>query len=868
MKRYFLALFFLIILGVVVISDEFELLELSGEKKLLIEKIFLDKYTTQVVLDGKITFKILPLPYLEIPDIKILYENETISNLHKVTFHFNFKNLFTSSESHILTSNNTIKVKRAWLNLENIMKYINVNGLDDKLDFHLNVDYLDVNFTLQSEETINLISQDFKFQINNNLIQNSGLLTFNKHKFHYNYSVLNNKTDNDIDFKINTSRLFLNLHLQAFNYTNLSLKNGSITLNVKDENNPTNISTDSFNADIVSNGSGEIALNNTSFKGSILNNPKVIMKLYKVANNIFELQILIDIAKINITPFVDSELCLENLDLNETVKVILAMFPDREDFNMNLQLQLGKIIFGKHNIHNMNLHAYSVGNRTIIKRFSAHLPGESEVMLAGIIYGNEFRRKFYGFLNVESKDYTPIMEIYSCDDVFEREKLPLKVSTVVLAMPNIVKLSNMSLESNKIKTNSNIVLHKIPYDKPLKRISIQAEELDLNKVGFSAALSDNIRRLYDADEDKSGEMYFKLTNANNWIRRFFSDLHIDAELNNLTLYDQTIDYLNAMIELKSQVLNIKKFQIDDKNIQGNLSFKFVLPVLRPQIALNANLEKLNWNFYKGFILKSDENRNINFFSANNYDGNFNIKVKELVFDDQNKINNLESKINLKLGYLLVEDLNFALWNGSFKANAGIVISSHRPIFSLRFNIYNINPGQMLKLITNVDKMTGYMSLAGIINGQLKTFDDLYKIYGQADFEGAAIQWNGLGLNNIIDVVDGDYTVESKLKAIDYYKNYGEMLLDSLKGSMMIKNGLVQIGNATINSKRIAGVYSLNYELYSKAISGAGAFAFIPTIGSNNNSIVINTQTYGTLPNPQINDVNCDKVIEFVKSNSQ
>ena len=81
-------------------------------------------------------------------------------------------------------------------------------------------------------------------------------------------------------------------------------------------------STDSFNADIVSNGSGEIALNNTSFKGSILNNPKVTMKLYKVAKQYFlKQQILIDIAKINITPFVDSELCLENLDLSETVKV-------------------------------------------------------------------------------------------------------------------------------------------------------------------------------------------------------------------------------------------------------------------------------------------------------------------------------------------------------------------------------------------------------------------------------------------------------------------------------------------------------------------------------------------------------------------
>ena len=41
-------------------------------------------------------------------------------------------------------------------------------------------------------------------------------------------------------------------------------------------------------------------------------------------------------------------------------------------------------------------------------------------MLAGIIYGNEFRRKFYGFLKCRVKDYI-IMEIYSCDDVFEKK---------------------------------------------------------------------------------------------------------------------------------------------------------------------------------------------------------------------------------------------------------------------------------------------------------------------------------------------------------------------------------------------------------------------------------------------------------------
>ena len=120
--------------------------------------------------------------------------------------------------------------------------------------------------------------------------------------------------------------------------------------------------------------------------------------------------------------------------------------------------------------------------------------------------------------------------------------------------------------------------------------------------------------------------------------------------------------------------------------------------------------------------------------------------------------------------------------------------------------------------------------------------------------------------NIIELVDGGYTEQSKIEGLDYYSKYGKTIFSELKGSAVVQRGGFQVEDASLATSRIAGLYSMNYNLQSNSVNGIGAFAFMP-IGSQD-TLLIKTNTSGTFTELQRNEVDYSQVSDFVKNSAK
>jgi hypothetical protein len=210
----------------------------------------------------------------------------------------------------------------------------------------------------------------------------------------------------------------------------------------------------------------------------------------------------------------------------------------------------------------------------------------------------------------------------------------------------------------------------------------------------------------------------------------------------------------------------------------------------------------------------------NNFSANNYDLVGDFAVKTFLLQEGKKLDNLQTQVKLDRGNLKLEKMTFNLEEGQVDMIGDMNLTTINPAFNLEFNCYNL-PGYLIPQTIGLEG--GLWSAKGSVTGLQKT---VTSINGKAQFEGAqALLW-GFDLNKSIEILEGSYTKASKRKALDYYSQYGSTAFDKLKGSIDINNGIMLAQNILLNNSRIAGAYSLAYDLSSEEMKGLGQFAFI------------------------------------------
>ncbi len=876
----YLIIIVLIISALVIASDEFELINLTSKSKDF-EKTLSEQLNARVVIDGEVILKILPTPHLEIMNLKVFDEDHLIFNTNKIIFDIGIGELLNDISKF---SRISARMEEAYLRSNHYVKYF--NSKEGGPDITINIAKAEVEIP-----KYDLLQRTF--EVTNLVFSNrqeigimSGEVDFHLQKIKYYFQISDKQ---DISLNIDSDGFAFNISLNEFNRQDLTLKGGKVDFKIKKLDSLLQLMFDNYtpkennlevdravqytldaSGDLVLDLNNEIVLENVQINSNFIDGLEVDLRLYKVMDNLLESYIYLSADKVDLSYIKD--VIVGDLDVNHLFKQILSTSNLAEYINLNFNLKLETLALNNGEINNFFLSTYHILNRVIIDRIDMQLPGESIVSFNGLISGNAIRRQVNGLLQFQSDDNKTFLDWYIKDYIDDiREKSKLSFNAQIFGMQNLFKASRYALIRDEEQVLGNASFYEIPYEAPVKMIVIDGRNIDLDRLGIRSEWDLYLKKLYNADSDKSGEEYFRLTNANHWLRSIDKHVYFSLKLQNAIFRNEKIPEITSMLEIMPGELDIKNLTIKSDKIDGNLELQFILPVLRPHINSKMNFKTLDLKYAKALLLpRFDDIKNtadkINFLSANSYDAALNLKVDNLIIDE--KINPIfvDAEANLRFGYLTISSLKYSLWNGQFDINAAIHLSNTKPTFDCNFSIYNIDPQELFYRAAGLNKITGYMSLAGNIEGNLIQLDDLQRISGGIDFLGAQITWNGFNLDKIIEIVDGQYTADSKIQNIEYYINNGSTAFDTLKGRMVINRGLINIDNANMTNQRLAGVFSMNFDLPSKNIESASSFLFIPY--GFTRSLAMNFTTSGNIQTPTANTVDYQAVSDFIKPTSK
>lgn len=873
--RHFLLLLTLIICGTIFVSDEFELIDLTGKVEEL-EKSIGDKLKLKVVIDGGAVLKFLLTPHIEVIGFKVFDGNQLVFSSDKLLLKIPLTFLLGLSS----IDNINVEMSDASMQINDFKSFLDFANND--LDISVKIDKVNVEINDKNLVQDNFYVKDFILSTKSGDFISEGRLDLQHQYVKYLFKISHEK---DILFSIDSPGGEFTINLNNFDETNFTIRDGKIYIKIKkidsilpfiiDNYKPHEIQvTDKasqynleLSSDLFLDVNNEITLKNTIINSNFIDDLKVDLRAYKVMDSIFGTHLSISADKINLSYVKD--VIISDVGINDIIQKFFIPSKFSKYLNFHLDIEVKKIILSDGEAKDFEWNTYNILNKMIIDKIKIILPGNSQLDLQGLISCNDIRKKINGKFSLESNDNISFINWLTGQEIYTNDanKAKFLLTGDIFGMHNLFKISDYTIQNSETFATGNMYLYDIPYESPIRRLLLNGYKIDIDQLGLTEKWDRYLTELYSADTDKTGEDYFRLTNANRWIRSIKKNLHLNLKLQDTTIRGEKIPNIHAVLDVNPNMLNVHKLKLEHEKINGEVNFVFFLPVLRPQLNADIRFNTLDFQYAtKVLVPKMHEDDKINFFSAHNYDGNLKFKIDKLIADKETIATWINGEAKLKFGNISIPKVQYSMWNGQFEVSADIVISSNKPIFDCAVSIYNIDPRHMFYKLTGINKITGYMSLAGYVKGKLITWNDLNKINGKLEFMGAQVVWDGFNLNKLVEIVDGNYTNNSKLQAIEYYSKYGSTTFDVLRGTIVINDGLVSIDNANVNDSRLAGLFSANYDLGSKTVNSAASFAFIPSGSSQ--SLTVNMKTDGKIENPTENTIDYSQVSEFINSSGK
>ncbi len=902
-----------VVVLLVMMSDRYNLIELSDYRQ-QIAKSLSTKYGLKVNLDDKLILKFLPSPYVYVSNVSVAYDDQMLMKGSGVRILMSLQDLPSMFDIQGL-SLGSIKVAstNAYLNVSTLSammknssnnKSVRGNFVFDTLDL-VGIDDINHHVDDVAFRNVNYDVTDTAYSLTADIIANN---------LNVRCAIeVSTKQDDVVDVTIDakTHGATLQININDLNIGSDSLKGGNIAFAIKDIQalkanfNQQLISNDSdsflntiignmksddirVTAEIHGNSEGGFEINNVKLiSDNSSEDIDVIINTHKVDDDLIEINANALIDKINFDVLSD----VMGIGTQKPYHLLLIaqdLFHDiilPKNIDAILNLRINSIITNNEEIRALKFQAYNVMGDVIVKNFSMILPKDSEITLSGVISQNNIRPKFEGLIDIRSTDYQYTVDWYdtaklASDGVSLKKPKRLRGHAKISAISHVLKIFDILLESDDIVLGGGVFLYDTPHVTPARSFFLSLKNFNFDEeTSVSTDFSEYIKMLYTVDYDRNGESYFKITNDNNWLRCMKKTSYFNLDMQDIVFMKRKFNSIKAQIEVAPSSFSIDKMQINTNDgFDGTLQFKFFLPVFRPQITAKINFANLDLGVL-GSILPSinemyqykdnylslkrpNHYENINFFSVNHYDGNLEIKIDVLTNGQTKILENIDGNLEWDFGTVTLRKLSGNIWDGKIDVSARTTATA-QPEFQLNFHLDSINPSPPFLMITGLDKINGYMSVAGNVMASGRSWDDVSKnINGNVKFVGAQITFDGFDLNQIVSTLDNDYTVDSKVQSINYYTKYGSTLFDEISGGISLQKSIAKIDNIQLKNSRIAGVYSAYYNLNSKSINGVGVFSFIPISGSK--AITVQIKGKGTIHNMQNFEVDASEAINYAE----
>lgn len=535
------------------------------------------------------------------------------------------------------------------------------------------------------------------------------------------------------------------------------------------------------------------------------------------------------------------------------------------------QIRINNITSGKNSImRDIVVDAINLPQAMYFSKFQIVMPQDTKLYGNATLYNTYMMPRFESDVRLETKNLEKFIHIM--DEKLQNvsfAKAPIRnftLSTNVLAMPYHISFSNAKLQVDDAYhiTGSAQLMHQ------MVSIFVNGDFMDFDNLGFTSYYENYLQALYHSDWDITGETYFDKTNDHRWLRSLKNNISLNLSFNKILFKDTQLRDFYSDISLSPSKLRVNVLKFDSDFIAPEIRLYFTIPLFRPYLDTTINIKNMDLERFSKFLpnfenrSNNEHTKEMNFFSAVDYDGKVLANANAIKCSNETSLNDVILNASLDNGKFAINNLQYNVYDGKVKMLADIALNTGIPQIDMTFSVTNIDQKQLFRSLFGVDKLSGYINLAGVLAATGKTADGIiYTANAKVDFLCKDVKFTGMDLEKIIETTDDlDGVVHNKVAIMKYYSQYGETFFDSIKGVMAIQGGIARVRDTELYNARLSGAYLANIDLMRLNLKSILQISFVP-IGYYNSTLGIKISSNGNIKSTKT-DFDFQEVYNYIR----
>ncbi len=488
----------------------------------------------------------------------------------------------------------------------------------------------------------------------------------------------------------------------------------------------------------------------------------------------------------------------------------------------------------------------------VVNDFSGMIKSGGSFQFIGNVTQNSVRSIFDGTIYLKHNDLNSILNTLGYEQAVSRKPTAFILSSDLKLTLIDIYLQNLMLKTENTKVTGNIMARFIG-SMPHFITILDFSSIDLNRedypiispmMKFAKSLSENMK-------DESYLAKYIPIRTVNYLGNF------DIMINDLLMGDNSFGKAYILANVSPGNIEISNFDIRTNSDYLNLSANLLASKIKPQLKITINDGSLNVNSLTPKSLLNLRNKLLNEFDLEKIELKLNCVLSKITQGDL-VLQNLKLALANNNALFKISNLEANLLLGKLKAEGNILLDP----YTLNF-VYALNSISLVQLSNILPK--GLLDNRGrmSVNGAIATNGDslkklLFELNTQSEFVVKNAKISNFSIDSFIEKVNNkDYILNDLKDDLTKAMYQGETELDSLRGNIQLKNGIVTIKDIVFNTKYTSGSASLAVNIYNWDMALSSILSFYiadskPNLSDSNNKntpINLKIKTSGTILDP-------------------
>ncbi|MCC8398976.1 MAG: AsmA-like C-terminal region-containing protein [Rickettsia endosymbiont of Platyusa sonomae] len=506
----------------------------------------------------------------------------------------------------------------------------------------------------------------------------------------------------------------------------------------------------------------------------------------------------------------------------------------------------------------------------VVNDFSGTIKSGGNFQFVGNVTQNSVRSIFDGTIYLQHNDLNSVLNTLGYQQAVSKKPTAFILSSDLKLTLIDVYLQNLMLKTENTKVTGNITARFIG-SMPHFIAILDFSSIDLNRedypiispmVKFAKSLSENMK-------DESYLAKYIPIRTVDYLGNF------DITINDILMENNSFGKAYILANISPGNIEISNLDIRTNSDYINLSANLLANNIKPQLEVTINDGSLNVNYLTAESLLNLRNKLLNEFDLEKIELKLDGMLSKIM-QDALVLQDIKFALSNNNTLFKISNLEANLLSGKLAAEGNILLDP----YTLNF-VYALNSIDLAQLSNIFPKglLNNYGGMS--INGTLATNGDslkklLYELSTQSEFVIKNAKISNFSIDSFIEKVNNkDYNLKYLKEDLAHAVYQGQTELDSLRGNIQLKNGIVTIKDVVFNTKYTSGSASLAVNVYNWDMTLSSILSFyiadlklnLNDSSNQNTPVNLKIKTSGTMLDPikTLDDTELTKALENKKN---